>query len=98
MGGASTSYYIYPPLLASNPTFALSSANVTTTFTFTPGPELILDPATGSPTNAAEAAGGVLNVTSEVPSGYAFDTSTPPATVKTWSVPYQGCMASASAI
>jgi len=95
--GASVTYSLFPAVLASGPTFAPSSANVTTTFTFTQGPELLLDPATGQPTNLDQAA-GVLNFTSQAPSGYAFDTNNPPGTVKTWSVPSPGCWQSANTI
>ena len=90
-------YSLYPAVLASSPTFAPDSASVTTTFTFTQGPELILDPANGQPTNLDQAV-GVLNVTSQAPSGYAFDTNNPPATIKTWSVPSPGCWMAANAM
>ncbi|WP_422842505.1 midcut-by-XrtH protein [Acidovorax sp. M2(2025)] len=91
LGLNSATYTIYPPRLATAPTFSPSDASVTTSIAYTQGPELIANPATGGAINLDQAAAGVLTVTALAPSGYAFDANTPPSTVKTWNLPYQQC-------
>lgn len=86
--GSDGGVYIIPPLLGSAPVFSPSGVVPAPTFSYTRGPALILDPATGQPTNYAEASAGTATITSVAPAGYAFDTNVPPSTTKTWNLPY----------
>lgn len=85
-------FAIYPPMLTSNPVFNPGSVSVPSNFSYTPGPQLIIDQSTGQPTNANQASAGIATVTSQAPTGYAFDNSNPPATTRTWNLAYGGCI------